>query len=970
MSNIRSVYLICFVAWSVIVAACYDSVDIPNSENDDVGADADTDADVDMDTDVDMDADADMDTDADMDADADMDIDSDSDMDTDSDIGSDTNWELDTETTSEPPLDPIRIVGVSPWGAQPGDTVTLQGEGFDQAPVTVHVNALAARDASVVVLGPDKLWFEVPEGAQSGTVQIRTEGARSNAVFFPITADRVAEPDPGSIVSDELGNTMAVNQVVVLFEEGGSRAVAQSIAEAIDVSLIGWIEDLGVFQYQTDVRSLDALEVLIDKIRSVEGVAGAFPNLQLREEVALSDIEQDYTDSYQLTNYTQHHFVEAWNWISDRQLTGTPFFFSSIGLTEAGLDFGHVELSEYDLFNPVSGVVAAGLYRPEEHGTIISSLIAAVNSQGGGRMNGVITGMQPQGSVVYTGAPSTFLLSRLVTVKAFAKMGMGVVNISFGGVRANSLETDASEVATPITTETFDHAAKAWDRLFEQFSTIDPGIVFVASAGNDNTDAANHFPGGRSHPNVITVAAVSPVGNRSSFSNFGPSVDIAASGELLVTPDITMGKAGYRENSKGSSYSAALVTGAVALMQGANPHLEAARIKEILRETSTAIGADGVAVRDEAGETYRVPITAPHPASTGGTMSGCMMNAYEALQKAYDEGWSDVYDESIQVSLKEGEETSIDVSVMFDETIFTMLDVLFLVDVSGSFNDDIETFKSTALDILAGINEQADDVRYGVASFSDFPVDSFGSYGDHAFQLRQALTDDYDAVTVAVNALNNPLEGGSDVPEAQLEALYQAATQVGRDVDGNGSFLDNEDVPPMEIGWRDGALPVIIFATDANFHDSDEEPDYPGAGFTETLNALTAENIVVIGLDSGDTRGDLQRVVDATGGSKYDLGSDSSGIVDAILLGMDGITSAVDIVLQPVGDLYGMVTSISPEIFYDVSRYERRTFEVALTSDTAAASPIPRTIVFNLSVIGNDTAILRQIPVAVEIQGE
>lgn len=125
------------------------------------------------------------------------------------------------------------------------------------------------------------------------------------------------------------------------------------------------------------------------------------------------------------------------------------------------------------------------------------------------------------------------------------------------------------------------------------------------------------------------------------------------------------------------------------------------------------------------------------------------------------------------------------------------------------------------------------------------------------------------------------MRNGGDNPESQLEALYQVATGVGRDVNDDGDYTDFGELTPSSIGWRTGALRVVFFATDAPFHDSDTESSYPGAGSVETVMALQEAGIQVVGLQSGDSssaQSDILSIVSATGGSSFALSSDSSEI--------------------------------------------------------------------------------------------
>jgi serine protease len=117
--------------------------------------------------------------------------------------------------------------------------------------------------------------------------------------------------------------------------------------------------------------------------------------------------------------------------------------------------------------------------------------------------------------------------------------------------------------------------------------------ILVTAAGNHNIDAAIIAPGNCN--GVITVAAVDRAGRKSSYSNFGSVVDVAAPGGeapgswpstgLLSTYNngtFSWGGDNYQGYS-GTSISSALVSGVVALMVSRNPSLTSAQVLQILR---------------------------------------------------------------------------------------------------------------------------------------------------------------------------------------------------------------------------------------------------------------------------------------------------------------------------------------------------------------------------------------------------
>ena len=120
------------------------------------------------------------------------------------------------------------------------------------------------------------------------------------------------------------------------------------------------------------------------------------------------------------------------------------------------------------------------------------------------------------------------------------------------------------------------------------------GAVVVVSAGNASIDVESFSPancGG-----VITVGATGNTGERASYSNFGPRVDLSAPGgdgddetSLIVSTyaygSTTPGDPAYAI-AAGTSFSAPLVSGTVSLMLARNPTLTAGRVLSILQGTT------------------------------------------------------------------------------------------------------------------------------------------------------------------------------------------------------------------------------------------------------------------------------------------------------------------------------------------------------------------------------------------------
>ena len=217
------------------------------------------------------------------------------------------------------------------------------------------------------------------------------------------------------------------------------------------------------------------------------------------------------------------------------------------------------------------------------------------------------------------------------------------------------------------------------------------------------------------------------------------------------------------------------------------------------------------------------------------------------------------------------------------------LDVCLLVDLSGSYYDDLPNIKTQMPAVFDAVKADIDDVRFCLASFVDFPFEPWGWEGDYAYGLDQNLTADKTTWMAAVNAMAT--RNGYDEPESQYEALIELATGAGNDVPPTGPSLG--DIPPGLIpNWRDDATKVVIITTDASFHESgDSGPfPYPGPTAVDAINALMDAGIKVISLKAPGSTSQMDDLAFATGGSVQTTSNTSHDIADAILAAFVGLT--------------------------------------------------------------------------------
>ncbi|MCB9599851.1 MAG: VWA domain-containing protein [Sandaracinus sp.] len=225
-------------------------------------------------------------------------------------------------------------------------------------------------------------------------------------------------------------------------------------------------------------------------------------------------------------------------------------------------------------------------------------------------------------------------------------------------------------------------------------------------------------------------------------------------------------------------------------------------------------------------------------------------------------------------------------------------DVLFLVDVTGSMVEEIEQIRRSLSEVIApALAAEIPDVHLAVAELADFPASPYGDpERDVPFRMITRSTADVRVAQAGVADLAN--RSGNDVPESQVEALFQVAT--GRGIRG---FVNPASCPAGTVGYPcfrgDGARIVLLF-TDAEFHNGpgDYAPyertllGVQPASYPQAVEALNGIGAKVLGLYSGgDFRGStalrhLEQIARDTGAVTVDeAGVETPLVVD---IGMNG----------------------------------------------------------------------------------
>ena len=248
----------------------------------------------------------------------------------------------------------------------------------------------------------------------------------------------------------------------------------------------------------------------------------------------------------------------------------------TVGVVDDGVDTAHPDLQEnldfalaFDTQFDSQDGNHKPVIPPDAHGTPVAGIIAAVANNETG-----IAGAAQDAEIASTRVKWAW---SHITQALGLQWQFDISNNSWGAIDPFSDNFNS-------TAHTFD-----WFNIRKgvEQGRDGKGTVFVFSAGNaagsgDNTNYHN-FQNARE---VITVGSINSNDQASSFSTPGANVLVSTYGENLVTTD-RLGRDGYNKGGDyteftGTSASAPLVSGIVALMLEANPDLGYRDIQKIL----------------------------------------------------------------------------------------------------------------------------------------------------------------------------------------------------------------------------------------------------------------------------------------------------------------------------------------------------------------------------------------------------
>ena len=322
----------------------------------------------------------------------------------------------------------------------------------------------------------------------------------------------------------------------------------------------------------------------------------------------------------------------------------------------------------------------------------------------------------------------------------------------------------------------------------------------------------------------------------SDFSNVGDRVDIVAPGENIYSCGID----GYYTSS-GTSMSAPHVSGVAGLIFACDLNLSGPDVKNILLESTSDIFY------------------------YNGGHSG-LVNAKMAVVNALVGMGKVVKNKNIEK-----------VPIGFTNNSQKALDLCFVVDTTGSMEDDIDNAKENMSNILDTLAQKTSDYRVSLIDYRDYESRTGYAY-DYPYKIQLSFTNDSEQIKNSIYNLD--LGNGGDDKETVYSALIEASRLDWRE-DAKKVIIILGDAPPLdpepETGYTYSDVSAALYASDIGL-----DYDKSDKRVTDFIDGSLI-NVYSIGTNASDEATDFFREISEDTGGSFLSVDNASEVSDAII---------------------------------------------------------------------------------------
>ena len=219
------------------------------------------------------------------------------------------------------------------------------------------------------------------------------------------------------------------------------------------------------------------------------------------------------------------------------------------------------------------------------------------------------------------------------------------------------------------------------------------------------------------------------------------------------------------------------------------------------------------------------------------------------------------------------------------------LDLVFVVDTTGSMFDDIAAVQAAATSLVDSVSTDTDLVDYRIAVvdykdlYADCPGDGYASRVD----LNFSTASDKAAILAAIGALG--ASGGCDLPESVYSGVMSA----------------------LGLTWRAGAQKAVIVMGDAPPHDPEPVTGHTLGSVLAAAAAVDPALIYTVEI-AGGAGSSFEQLAAGSGGKHFDAANAAE-----VVTGLRGAIE--DVRLSPTADAGGPYSAeVAEPVTFDGSR--------------------------------------------------
>jgi len=412
---------------------------------------------------------------------------------------------------------------------------------------------------------------------------------------LPVDSNNVVRPvDPRDIVTpDTTHRRIAGNKLNVILNSDAGDVTFRKFADEFKRQYPD--SNYSICYYETKTKLLQIELPMAERDRVKNQLNSKIPSVRFKcfeEEI----FESSYTPNDPVFRYRPLSWYyapiqayEAW------EITkGSPEV--TVAIIDSYFDLQHVDLNSDRIVKPYSVRFGNGSVAPVSdcrdegafmHGSMVASMAIGTMDNGAGSC-----GIAPRCKFMPISLGDALTSLNIVQALLYAiYQGADVVNLSLGAEWSEQAKYIPLEEQINLSKQLGLESEDVWNYIAQ--IADDRGCTIVWAAGNENVFTA--LDSSKRWKNAIYVSALDLDMKMASFSNYGylPNRNIFAS--TVSAPGVNIvGACPWNSYNigPGTSFSAPIVTGAIALMKSVNSNLSNEQIVKILRETGKPVAGN------------------------------------------------------------------------------------------------------------------------------------------------------------------------------------------------------------------------------------------------------------------------------------------------------------------------------------------------------------------------------------------